>query len=316
MIEPSLPEQSPVELYNSRQFDIFSHISGRTYRVFVFKPDCAPPPSGYPVVVATDGNMAFPIMATVDATFSLTGHAAIVVCIGYPTDDPMKLFSLRNRDLTPPTPTSGLPQRPGQPPPNPEDYGGSEPFYRFLVEELRPLIAQMYPVDANEQALYGHSIAGLFTLWVLFNHPESFRSFVASSPAIWWNNRALLYDVPAFARNIESGEAAPRALLLVGSREQDVPPVLPPSINDAIAEKIGFLPSAIRNFVGKLFIKKMMRDWRMIDNARDLAAQLQQLKGAPGYSVRFHAFDGDDHLTALPASIGHALAFALKYFGE
>src|SRR5580700_9219230 len=111
MSPPDLPAQSPAALYGSVQFDVSSRITGRTYRIFVFKPDSPPAPSGHPVVVGTDGNMVFPIMATVSATFALTGKAALVVCVGYPTDEPMQLFSLRSRDLTPPTPLSGLPHR-------------------------------------------------------------------------------------------------------------------------------------------------------------------------------------------------------------
>jgi hypothetical protein len=51
---PSLPAQSPVVVSGSIQFDMPSRISGRTYRIFVFKPAAPPPPSGYPVVVLED----------------------------------------------------------------------------------------------------------------------------------------------------------------------------------------------------------------------------------------------------------------------
>lgn len=50
----------------------------------------------------------------------------------------------------------------------------------------------------------------------------------------------------------------------------------------------------------------------MVGNACELAARLQHLSGGPGYVVRFHSFADEDHLTALSASIGRALAFALR----
>lgn len=308
-----LPAESPVSIHGSIQFDMPSKISGRIYRIFVFKPAAPPPPSGYPVVVVTDGNLTFPIMATLDATFALTGNAALVVGVGYATDDPMSLFSLRYRDLTPPTPLSGIPQRPGQPPVKLEDYGGSENFYRFLIDELRPAIAAAYPVNAGDQTLYGHSIAGMFTLGVLLNHPESFRNFIASSPAIWWNKRSVLSDVPDFVRKIEAREVAPRVLILVGAKEEDVPSPLPPQMTGALMKKMPMVPSAVRNIIAKVVVKKMMLDYRMVNNARDLTAWLQQIEGGPGYSVRFHAFEDEDHLTVLPASIARALTFALRY---
>jgi predicted alpha/beta superfamily hydrolase len=169
------PAQSPVLVRRSIQFDMRSKISGRTYRIFVFKPAAPPPPSGYPVLVVTDANMTFPLAATVDATFGLMGgKSALVVGVGYAADNDYTPYLMRNRDLTPPTPLSGIAQNPGMPPAKLEDYGGSETFYRFLVDELRPAIAAAYPVNAGDQTLYGHSLAGLFTLDVLFNHPGSF----------------------------------------------------------------------------------------------------------------------------------------------
>jgi predicted alpha/beta superfamily hydrolase len=300
-------------VYGSVQFDISSKITGRTYRIFVFKPDTPPPTSsGYPLIIATDGNMTFPIMATLDAAFALTGKAALIVGVGYPSDDPVDLFSLRTRDLTPPTPLSALPQRSGQPPAKLEDYGGSEEFFRFLTEELRPFIAGAYSVDADDQTLYGHSIAGMFVLGTLLNHPASFRNFIASSPSIWWNKRSVLNGVPDFERKVRAGEAAPRVLILVGGSEQDVPATLPPQLSGAITKKLPLVPSPVKNRIARIFVKKMMLDYRMVDNARDLATCLQQIKGGPRYRVSFRAFEEEDHLTVLPASIGRALAFALR----
>ena len=94
------------------------------------------------MVLVTDGNLTFPLAATMDAAFGFQGgKAAVVVGIGYVTDDPMELLTLRTRDLTPPTPLSAIPHRPGLPPTKGEDYGGSENFYRFLMEELLPAFA-------------------------------------------------------------------------------------------------------------------------------------------------------------------------------
>ena len=311
-VPPTLPPQGPVAVYGSIQFDLPSKITDRIYRIFVFTPPIPPPPAGFPVVVVTDGNMTFPLMATVDATFALTGTAALVVGVGYATEDPMSLFSLRNRDLTPPTPLSNIEQRSGQVPVKLEDYGGSEFFYRFLMDELRPLIAGAYSVDPNNQTLYGHSIGGMFTVSVLLNHPESFRNFVASSPSIFWNKRSVLKDLPSFTRKVQARAVAPRVLILVGGMEQAAPSPLPPAMSKAITEKMPKVPAALRNIIAKIFIKRKMLQWRMVDNARELANALQNIKGAPGYEVRFHAFEGEDHLTALPASVGRALAFVLK----
>lgn len=307
-----LPTQSPVSLYGSVQFDMHSVISGRTYRIFVYKPATSPPRTGYPVMVVTDGNLCFPLAATMAAAFELGGETALVVGVGYATDDPKKLFSLRTRDLTPPTPLSGIPHMSGQPPINLEDYGGSENFYRFLIEELWPVIASTYPVDAGDRTLYGHSWGGLFTLNVLLNHPETFRNFIASSPSIWWNKCSLFNDIPRFIAKVQAKEVAPRILLMVGSKEQDMPAKLPQSMNNTLKKKFPFIPSPIKNIIARIFIKKMVLDWRMIDNTIDLAAWLRQIKGGSEYSVSLRILENEDHTTALSASIGQALAFMLR----
>ena len=290
----TLPAQSPVLVRDSVQFDMASDITGRTYRIFVFKPAAPPPPSGYPVVVATDGNMMFPFAASLSATMALTGgQAALVVGVGYPAEDFLTPFVLRTRDLTPPTPMSAIPRSSGLPPLTPENSGGSEDFYRFLVEELRPAIAAAYPVNADDQTLYGHSLGGLFALGALFNHPDSFRGFAASSPSIWWNKRSVLKEEPGFVAKVQAKETAPRVLIVVGGTEQDLPTTPAPGMT---------LPQT----------RKLMRAARMVDNARELAERLKAVKGGPGYVVRFQAFEDEDHMTVVPASVARALTFALR----
>jgi predicted alpha/beta superfamily hydrolase len=199
---------------------------------------------------------------------------------------------LRMRDLTPETPLSRVRPIPGLPPPRAEDYGGAEPFYRFLVEELRPAIAAAFKVDPARQTLYGHSLGGLFTLGVLFRHPEAFQTYAASSPSIWWNRRALLKSVPAFEKRVAAGEAAARVLVMIGGLEQTPPAVPPP----------GYTAAQMR---------KLSKDALMVDNARELGGRLEALKGGSGYNARFVEFVDEDHMSVVPASLGRTLSFAL-----
>jgi len=275
------------------RFDLASNIAGRTYRVFIYTPLVPPPPEGYPVITVTDGNMNFLLAMVMGHMFSFQAKPAIIVGVGYPTNAPAELMHLRVRDMTPDMPMGNVPPSPGLPEATPENYGGAALFRRFLVEELRPVIAARWSVDANDQTLYGYSLGGLFTLDALFADPTAFKNFVAASPSIWWNDRAVLAGEAAFARRVEAGEIGPRVLVTIGEHEQDPPKVAPP----------GMTPEAVAELVAK---------GRMVDNAKELGARLTALKGNGGYEGRFHLFDGEDHLSAMAASVGRCLDFALR----
>jgi hypothetical protein len=285
--------KTPVPLFGATQFDLASKISGRTYRIFVYTPLTPAPPSGYPVVFVTDGNGMFPLAAAQTALMGLAGKGAIIVGIGYPSDDFMRPMMLRYRDLTPVTEDKTL--FPTQPPlPEADQGGGSELFYRFIAEELRPAVSAAYPLDAQRQTLYGHSLGGLFVLNVMFKHPESFNNYVASSPSIWWDNKSVLKGESSFLAKAKRAKQRIRVLICVGAKEQDPYSQAPP----------GNLPLSEVN--------KKVAEARMVDNAHDLAQRLSKAGANSGFVVRFQDFSAEDHLTVVPASISRALSFALE----
>jgi uncharacterized protein len=290
-IEREAATHEPVALPWSTQFDLASKISGRTYRIFVFTPPLPPPEAGYPLLVALDGNMTFPIAAAMASMYAFSGSPALVVGVGYPAS-PLEIQMLRFRDFTPPTPPEGIPSRPGIPSLGPEYYGGSAAFRGFLTEELRPAIAAAYKIDATREALFGYSLGGLFVLDTLFNQPDAYSRYMAASPSIWWNDSAVLKDEAGFVRALESGADAPRLLISVGDREQMAPSRLPGGMSAGDAEAL-------------------IAEGRMVDNAWELSNRLSRVTGC-GYASCFHAFENEDHLTGMAASVGRALDFATR----
>jgi predicted alpha/beta superfamily hydrolase len=282
---------SPVTIPGAKQFDVTSKASGREYRVFVSRPLAPPPDGGYPVLVVTDGNMTFPIATMMSNLFAFGGEVALIVGVGYA--DPAQAMQRRFKDLTPPTPLSGIRQMPGRPPLAEADVGGAREFQRFLTEELRPRIAADWPTDAADWNLFGYSLGGLFVLDALIERPDAYRSFIASSPSIWWNSCAVLGGEARFARRVEAREVEPRVLVTIGSAESDPPAKLPPGMDAAQMQALG-------------------AEARMVANARELGERLGQIEGGPGYVARFHAFEGDDHTMSVSAAISRALAFALR----
>jgi hypothetical protein len=77
-------------------------------------------------------------------------------------------------------------------------------------------------------------------------------------------------------------------------------------ILDQVAERAAWVPARLRGWVARWFVGKMLREYRMVGNARRLAARLRRQLGG---QVRFRCVAEEDHITALPASIGMAFDF-------
>jgi len=77
--------------------------------------------------------------------------------------------------------------------------GEGHAYGRLLIEELKPLIDREYRTlpGPESTALGGSSLGGLITLFLGFEHPETFAKLAVMSPSIWWNNRSILSFVEA-----------------------------------------------------------------------------------------------------------------------
>ncbi|QGG54331.1 alpha/beta hydrolase [Paenibacillus sp. B01] len=191
--------------------------AGLEYRIFVHVPVKPAPPSGYPLLCAVDGNSVFGSLA--EAMRLQTRHPkglppGIVVGIGYPTDEP---FATERRfvDLTTPAEMEGLRPDGSSWPAN----GGAEAFLDFLQAELLPELERRYPLDPRRRTLSGHSLGGFFSLYALIRRPGLFRSHVAGSPSLWWNERMLLKLLPELEARLQSGGSA-ALMLAIGGEEK------------------------------------------------------------------------------------------------
>lgn len=263
----------PFTLQNSEVREIRAD-NGATYRVYVRVPEGAAPEAGYPVLCILDGDDTFAIAAeTADrlgrhATRSGVGPG-IVVGIAQTSD------TVRSLDFTPP---SG-PARDGAGNPT----GGADAFLQFLGGTLMPLIGREFPTDPARQTLMGHSYAGLFTLYALFERPALFDAYYASSPSLWFGDGVIAESLSGFgARLAESG---PSALAITrGEFETAAPTGLagqPPSANDLDGEALA-----------------------------------EMLAGYEALSVRRRIFSGETHGSAMLPAIGGGVAFAFGSLGQ
>jgi predicted alpha/beta superfamily hydrolase len=279
--------------------DLPSKHTGRTHRVQVFTPRLPAPPTGYPVMFVTDGNGFFNLVADQMRVREYTDLTpAVIVGIGYPTDDLFAVVRLRMRDLIFEAPNAAFmptfaqwAQTCGA---TAADAGGADGFHRFIVDELRPLLAGRLPIDAAQQVLVGHSLGGLFALHVLFNHPAAFSTCVASSPSILYNGGAVKAGLAGFQAAVERGEVQPRILLLVGGLETY------PSLAQLAA-----MPADEA-------LHQIQHAGTAVDHTLAMAARLKAIRGGAGYEVQAHVFDGENHMSVVPASLSRALTFAFS----
>ncbi|MBN1180879.1 MAG: chitobiase/beta-hexosaminidase C-terminal domain-containing protein [Bacteroidales bacterium] len=69
--------------------------------------------------------------------------------------------------------------------------GGADNFIAFLKNELIPYINKKLPAS-GDNSLFGHSLGGFFTMYVLLKEPGLFANYYCSDPAFPWNNRRII----------------------------------------------------------------------------------------------------------------------------
>lgn len=73
--------------------------------------------------------------------------------------------------------------------------GGAADFRKYLKTEVIPWVDAHWHVGPK-RALIGESLAGLFVVDTLLNEPNLFDDYVAISPSLWWDDRALSKAAP------------------------------------------------------------------------------------------------------------------------
>ncbi len=77
--------------------------------------------------------------------------------------------------------------RPGQKNHRARDFRSNEraaDFVKFFQNELIPFVEDNYRTSKKDRTLFGHSLGGHFTLYMLLNAPETFENYIASAPAV------------------------------------------------------------------------------------------------------------------------------------
>jgi predicted alpha/beta superfamily hydrolase len=307
--------QQPVVMENAARIDFRSEVNHRAYSINVGLPLVAFPEKGCPVLYVLDGNWYFG--SAVEAV-RVYAPGAVVVGIGYPNDEPYikrvleyhehipayikdqpafrtVTYLERFYDLSLPASDGVLANDLDESIQiKAKDVGGLEAFLEVIETEIKPRVAAMAPIDSSNQAIFGHSIGGLAVLHALFVAPNAFRTFIAASPSIWWNGKAVLGGESKFADAVRAGTATPRVLITMGSEEQT------PDPKYAARFGLDFEQQAAQ-----------IRRHRMVDNARELTERLKALRGSGAFEVEeYTVFPKQRHNIAAWSGLARAVSFA------
>ena len=251
--------------YRFSQLDLDSADGQRHYRLWVGKPDRPAPAAGYPVLWMLDGNAALGALNGQQLSQLAAGQAPVLVAVGYRTEMRIERTG-RTFDYTPTVPgqaeqldlLTGVPS------------GGVDAFLDLLTGTMRPMVADVVPIDLQRQTLWGHSYGGLAVLHALFTRSGAFSDYAAASPSLWWHDGAIVHEAQGLQQRL--GDSRPRLLLMRGS-EEPANPRMP-----------------VKGDVER--------------PARELAADLSEVQGL---QVRYERFEGLGHGPMLPASLGKVI---------
>lgn len=212
-----------VQLDHTESWELESQFMNCTYDIKVSLPKQVAPENGFPVYYLLDGNSYFQFGRDVIRLQSKNSpktmiEPAIVVGIGHQGTD-QEVSRRRFYDFTPPAEQYIYPDRLKNV--DVGTHGGAEQLLSFLELELLPRVYEKYNVDRQSQALFGHSLSGLFVLWTLFTRADLFQCYLASSPSIWWNDHEILKVAKQWCNHaVEAASETRKLLITVGSEEK------------------------------------------------------------------------------------------------
>ncbi|WP_421933913.1 alpha/beta hydrolase [Phenylobacterium sp.] len=222
-------DHEPATILATHRYSLHSEAIGETFQIDVALPSPwagQRPDHRLPVIYVMDANTVFGIAAQA-LRFLQNGDGVppcLLVGVGYQLEGPRRrrrdYGGLRTRDLTPSFDAAFhetlLAQMGDRPLPDIGPAGGGEAFLDFLIEGVRPFIAERYATDPGDQTLVGSSLGGLFSLHAYLTRPGAFQRHVAGSPALWWRGGE------AFATEAQARpDPQTRLFLSVGGLETD-----------------------------------------------------------------------------------------------
>ncbi|WP_295964747.1 alpha/beta hydrolase-fold protein [uncultured Bartonella sp.] len=244
----------------------------RRYRLFIAVPERPAPREGFPLVLLLDGNTTFKpaIRQAPDA---------VIVAIGYSTDEKKEIVKRRFYDLTSYAPADKIPLREGMETPK---TGGEEEFRSLIEKKILPEIFKHLPVNRNNVTFFGHSLGGLFVMKSFLSaESHGFSTYCAADPSIWWNGHEFMEKLAAYNK--------------------------PEGLKSRLLIETSGIKTHHKNVTESN--KKPVKDLHSGPNGKDVSEILRKAKAVDN---TFYSFSDKNHGTMLSPAIKDCLQFALN----
>jgi len=182
--------------------------AGRDYELIVVLPASyyTQPEKKYPVLYYVDAYWDTPLLASTygNLIYDNVVPEFIMVGLSYPTGtnyDKERRFDLT---FSKPMGTEAA-------------AGGAFAFLDFIKQQAAPLIETQFRGLPTDRVLSGNSLGGLFALTAAYKSDSFFSGYIALSPAVEWDNKALLKLDEAYAQKNKTLNA--RIFVSYGSAE-------------------------------------------------------------------------------------------------
>lgn len=273
---------APSPDYRFERFAVASRDGQRHWRVTLGIPRQRAARDGFAALYMLDGNAALMEFDAELLAKLARGRPPVLVFVGY--DNDLRIDGAqRTGDYTPSAVDDGTGQG--------ARGGGAAAFAKVLIEQVQPETRRRARIDRSREALWGHSLGGLFVLNLLYTRGDAFARWFPASPSLWWDQGAILGEPER--RFLAGTLARPVAVTIAQGERERAPREGGPGAADprvaAHRARIAAVPA---------------------DAARRLA---ERLRAKPGLSVCYREFPGLGHGPMLRASL---LAAAQSMAGD
>ncbi len=168
------PEIKTINISFGKQFNMTSKVLNEERVLLIHTPaGYKKSNKKYPVIYVLDGNSHFSHTTIAATLLAENGRMPESIIVAIPNNN-----GTRGRDLG----------------------SGRDNFKKYIKEEVIPFVNNNYRT-INHKTLFGHSMAGAFTLNYLATEPTLFNNYIAASPVIQIFNSELLEKFSTLFKN-------------------------------------------------------------------------------------------------------------------